>query len=74
MATITIQTRCRTQARELLKEVFDSCLGSKWTNRKTSVVADNLTAKIVDDHTVEISSEIYTENMLTYNFCNKCIY
>ena len=74
METITIQTRNRKDAREMLTKVFNTTFGAKWANRKTSVIAEHIVARIVDDYTVEISSDIYPAKDLTCHYCNPSIY
>lgn len=74
MATITIMAKNRKHAREVLTKVYNSTFEAKWANRKTSVVAEHIVAKIIDDYTVEISSDVYTANNLTYCYCNSSIY
>lgn len=68
MATIKVETSSRKEAIEVLSKVYNADKSATFCNGKRSVISDSLTANIVDNKNVEISSNFYNEVSLREMF------
>ncbi len=68
MATIKVETASRKEANEVLSKVYNKDSSGIFCNGKRTVISDSLTANIVENTNVEISSNFYNEVSLREMF------
>lgn len=68
MATIKIETASRKEANAVLSKVYEKDSSGVFCNGKRTVISASLTANIVENTNVEISSNFYNEVSLREMF------
>lgn len=68
MATIKIETASRKEANAVLSKVYEKDSSGVFCNGKRTVISGSLTANIVENTNVEISSNFYNEVSLREMF------
>lgn len=68
MTTIKVETASRKEANEVLSKVYNKDSSGIFCNGKRTVISDSLTANIVENTNVEISSNFYNEVSLREMF------
>lgn len=68
MATITIKTTTRREANEIIREIKYNDMGAVYSDDMDTITTNDLTATVLLNNNVEISSDCYSESQLRQMF------
>ena len=68
MTTITIKTTTRREANEIIRQISYNDIGATFSNDMDTITTNELTATVLLNNTVEISSDCYSESQLRQMF------